>query len=113
MPLGLQIHQLLGIALVEVEEADPTVLASVKDGIAWGEIDFTGTSGFADGTDNEGASGLSSCRIIMERRDGPRTTGIGVWSEYSSGNSVQCSGWIHNGERLDRSNRVCIQCQNS
>jgi len=40
-------------------ETDPTVLASVKDGVSWSEL--TGVpAGFADGVDNEG-SGTTSC----------------------------------------------------
>lgn len=38
----------------EIEESDPTVLASVKDGVSWNEI--TGKpAGFADGVDNVGS----------------------------------------------------------
>ena len=43
-----------GHSAAELEEADPTVLASVKDGVAWSELSGI-PAGFADGVDNEGA----------------------------------------------------------
>ena len=39
-----------------VSEIDPTVLASVKDGVSWGEVSGI-PSGFADGIDNVGTGG--------------------------------------------------------
>ncbi len=45
----------------QIDEADPTVLDSVKDGIVWSEVGNI-PAGFADGVDNEGAGGESPWR---------------------------------------------------
>ena len=42
----------------QIDESDPTVTSSVKDGVSWSELSGI-PSGFADGTDNEGISGVS------------------------------------------------------
>ena len=46
----------------QIDESDPTVASSVKDGVSWSELSGI-PSGFADGTDNEGISGVSWSQI--------------------------------------------------
>lgn len=43
----------IGHSAGEIEEADPTVIASVKDGVDWGEVSGI-PAGFADGVDDVG-----------------------------------------------------------
>ncbi len=49
----------------EIDETDPTVLASVKNGVSWNELSGV-PSGFADGVDNTGGGlgSLNDCRTI-------------------------------------------------
>ena len=60
---GTSNPSVFGHSVGEIEETDPTVLESVKDGVSWNEINFTGTTGFEDGTDayNPGHGDGSNC----------------------------------------------------
>jgi hypothetical protein len=55
----------MGHSAGEIEESDPTVLASVKNGVSWNEIAGK-PAGFADGVDNVGGGsvGLGACIYI-------------------------------------------------
>ena len=46
----------------QIDESDPTVASSVKDGVSWSELSGI-PSGFEDGVDNEGISGVSWSQI--------------------------------------------------
>ena len=58
---GIAWGEISGIPTLITSETDPTVIASVKDGVSWAEV--TGKpAGFADGVDNEGSGvGTLSC----------------------------------------------------
>jgi hypothetical protein len=58
-------------------ETDPTVLASVKDGVAWSEISSI-PAGFADGVDNVGIASETDPTVPAAIKDGI------VWSEVGS-----------------------------
>ncbi len=73
----------------EIQEVDPTVKASVKDGVSWNEL--TGIpAGFADGVDDEGLVGDGSCYwssyIDYTSSDLERVCGTG---QYMAGSKVK------------------------
>ena len=61
----------------ELEEADPTVIASVKDGVSWDEVSGI-PAGFADGTDDVGITSETDPTVIASVKDGVS------WDEVSS-----------------------------
>ena len=71
----------------QIDESDPTVASSVKDGVSWSELSGI-PLGFEDGVDNEGISGVSWSQISgipSGFADGTDNEGIsGVsWSQIS------------------------------
>ncbi len=91
----------VGHSVGEIEEADPTVTASVKDGIAWSEISGI-PRGFADGVDN----GTIVSNLTVGSTQGYIITGgaerhfvnTGDINSYYAcskwGNGICGSGWI-------------------
>ena len=71
----------------QIDESDPTVASSVKDGVSWSELSGI-PLGFEDGVDNEGISGVSWSQISgipSGFADGTDNEGSGSvsWSELS------------------------------
>ena len=85
----------------ELEEADPTVLASVKDGVSWDEVSGI-PAGFADGIDDDGITSETDPTVLASVKDGvswdevsskPTTaTRWPSWSEVTSKPSIATPG---------------------
>jgi len=58
-------HSTHGYLTSGTAESDPTVLASVKDGVDWGELSGI-PAGFLDGIDNVGSGGVSSWNDLTD-----------------------------------------------
>ena len=59
---GVSWAEVTGKPTLISSETDPTVIASVKDGVSWSEISSI-PADFADGVDNEGSSGITNCWV--------------------------------------------------
>ena len=70
-PSGLDDGDDVGIT----SETDPTVLASVKDGVNWGELSGV-PAGFADGVDNEGLTTETDPTVLVSVKDGVSWTEV-------------------------------------
>ncbi|MFC1552290.1 tail fiber domain-containing protein [Candidatus Latescibacterota bacterium] len=84
-----------GITGITTTETDPTVLASVKDGVSWSEIGSI-PSDFADGTDDVGlVSGVASIDDLSDGSTGGGDRNLFLGS--SSGAAIESQGINNTG----------------
>ena len=74
-----------------IEEADPTVLASVKDGVSWDEI-TSKPAGFGDNIDNEG--GYSEFRVLRREGGGYLSCASG-WTQLTKWRVSSWDEWTY------------------
>lgn len=74
----------------EINEVDPYVPASVRDGIiSWGDIDFTGTTGVSDGVDNLGTDTVRTTARALYQIPG-HCSGSGLITTASTCSTRTC-----------------------
>jgi hypothetical protein len=78
----------------QIDESDPTVESSVKDGVSWSELSGI-PSGFADGTDNVGTLSESDPTVTSSVKDGVSWSELsGIPSGFSDGVDNTGSGSV-------------------
>ena len=84
----------VGHSAGEIVEADPTVLASVKDGVSWSEISNI-PAGFADGVDNTGGHGDGTNCPTGQYAKGVDENGNAQGCAVDNVGSSDCKSWTN------------------
>lgn len=80
--------------LTSYAETDPTVPASLKNGVSWSEV-TSKPAGFADGVDNEGLTGFTYHSYTLTQQVAGGFGSESGYSYYSPGQCISAGGGVY------------------